>query len=58
MRPTSAEEVLMKTDVLTLAAVIFVVGLIASGLGIIGGSEAEAEDLPPADLHQGIVVER
>ncbi|TVZ37517.1 hypothetical protein P886_1858 [Alteromonadaceae bacterium 2753L.S.0a.02] len=48
----------MKTDVLTLAAVIFVVGLIASGLGVFGGSEAEAEDLPPAELHQGIVVER
>lgn len=48
----------MKTDVLTLAAIIFVVGLLVTGLGISDSNEAPAMDAPIADLHQGVVVKR
>ncbi len=46
----------MKTDVLTLAAIIFVVGLLATGLGIFDKNDAHAMDAPAAELHQGVVV--
>jgi len=41
----------MKTDVLTFAAIIFVVGLLASGLGLTDG--IEEADVPSA-LLQGV----
>jgi len=46
----------MKTDVLTLAAIIFVIGLLATGLTV-SDTEANASDAP-AGLHQGVVVKR
>lgn len=48
----------MKTDVLTLAAIIFVVGLLVTGLGVSENNEAPATDAPAAGLHQGVVVKR
>lgn len=48
----------MKTDVLTLAAIIFVVGLLATGLGFSDSDEATAEEAPAAELHQGVIVKR
>lgn len=44
----------MKGDVLTLAAVVFVLAILASSLGI---SEVfDAEPTPPQALQQGIAV--
>jgi hypothetical protein len=54
----SAEEVVMKTDALTLAAIIFVVGLLATGLSVSEKGESSAEDAPAAELHQGVIVKR
>lgn len=45
----------MKADVLTFAAVVFVVGMLASGLGITEVFESE-EAAPPAEFQQGVVV--
>lgn len=45
----------MKSDVLTLAAVVFVVGMIASGFGVTDVFESKAV-APPAALQQGVVV--
>lgn len=45
----------MKSDVLTLAAVVFVLGMVVSGLGITDVFESEAA-APPAALQQGVVV--
>ena len=44
----------MKTDVMTIAALVFVVGLLASSLGgtDLFGSEPE----PPAALQQGVTL--
>ena len=54
----SAEEVIMKTDALTLAAIIFVVGLLATGLSVSDDGDRSAMDAPAAELHQGVVVQR
>ncbi|WP_185233278.1 hypothetical protein [Teredinibacter franksiae] len=48
----------MKTDALTLAAIIFVVGLLATGLSVSEKGESSAEDAPAAELHQGVIVKR
>ncbi|WP_162926262.1 hypothetical protein [Teredinibacter purpureus] len=48
----------MKTDVLTLAAIIFVVGLLATGLSATDNTDSAALDAPAAELHQGVVVKR
>lgn len=45
----------MKTDALTIAVVIFVVGILASGLGLADVFDAK-ESAPPAALHQGVAV--
>lgn len=45
----------MKTDALTIAVVIFVVGILASGLGLADVFEAD-DTKPPAALHQGVAV--
>lgn len=45
----------MKADVLTLAAIVFVVGMLASGLGITEVFESELS-APPAALQQGVVM--
>jgi hypothetical protein len=47
----------MKSDVLTLAAVVFVVGLVVSGFGITDVFESEVS-APPAALQQGTVAVR
>ena len=44
----------MKTDVLTLAAVVFVIGLVVSGVS--GADFFESEQEPPAALQQGIAT--
>lgn len=47
----------MKSDVLTLAAIVFVVGLAVSGFGIMDVFEPEVS-APPAALQQGVVTVR
>lgn len=42
----------MKTDVLTLVAVVFVVGLLLSGFGVT--EVFQNDNPPPAPLQQGI----
>lgn len=49
------EVVFMKSDVLTVAAIVFVVGTIASSFGITDVFESEAS-APPSALQQGVVV--
>jgi hypothetical protein len=44
----------MRTDVLTLAAAIFVIGVVVSSLGITDVFHAEAA--PPAELQQGFAL--
>ncbi len=46
----------MKADVLTVAAVVFVVGMLASTLGITDVFEKSEVAEPQAQLHQGVVV--
>jgi hypothetical protein len=43
----------MKADVLTLAVVIFVVGILVSGLGLTKVFESN-EETPPTALQQGV----
>lgn len=45
----------MKADILTLAAIVFVVGMLASGLGITEVFDSEVA-APPAALQQGVVM--
>lgn len=45
----------MKSDVLTVAAVVLVVGMIISGLGITDMFESEVS-APPEALQQGVAV--
>lgn len=45
----------MKADVLTLAAIVFVVGMLVSGLGITDVFDSEVA-APPAALQQGVVM--
>ncbi len=46
----------MKSDVLTLAAVVFVAGMLASGLGITELFKSEKVLAPPPELQQGVIV--
>lgn len=39
---------------MTLAAIIFLVGILVSSLGITEGFEAEQESAPPAERQQGV----
>ncbi len=50
----------MKADVLTIAAVVFVAGMVANGLGItdVFATSAQAAELPPSALQQGVVFEQ
>lgn len=50
----------MKADVLTIAALVFIVGMVANGLGAseIFASHAEAAELPPTALQQGVVFKQ
>lgn len=45
----------MKSDTLTVAAVVFVLGMLASGLGLTEMFDTQI-DAPPAELQQGVVV--
>lgn len=45
----------MKADVLTLAVVIFVVGILVSGLGLTEVFKSE-EQTPPTALQQGVAT--
>lgn len=45
----------MKTDVLTFAALVFVVGLLVSSV-ISSGIFDSAEQEPPAELQQGVAI--
>jgi hypothetical protein len=47
----------MKSDVLTLAAIVFVVGMVVSGFGVMEVFEPEVS-APPAALQQGVVTVR
>ncbi len=44
----------MKPDVLTVTAIVFVVGVLISSLGITEDLTSKGEIAPPA-LHQGII---
>ncbi len=47
----------MKADVLTVAAVVFVVGVLASSIDIKDVFEKDPEIAKPqAELHQGVIV--
>lgn len=48
----------MKTDVLTIAAIIFLVGILVSGLGITEVSDAESESAPRAEPQQDVSESR
>lgn len=45
----------MKPDVLTITAIVFVFGVLASSMGVTEGTTSKREVAPPA-LHQGVVV--
>jgi len=45
----------MKPDVLTITAIVFVVGVLLSSTGITDGFSKKAATPPPA-LHQGVAV--
>ncbi|MFT5082301.1 MAG: hypothetical protein ACI9Y1_000325 [Lentisphaeria bacterium] len=45
----------MKADVLTLAALVFIVGLLASSIGSSGVFESTEEQVAPSALQQGVV---
>jgi hypothetical protein len=45
----------MKTDVLTAAALVFLVGVLASSVGASGLFESEVT--PPSALQQGVAVD-
>lgn len=45
----------MKPDVLTITAIVFVIGVLASSIGISDGL-TDKRDVPPPALHQGIAV--
>lgn len=45
----------MKNDILTIAIVVFVVGVLASSVGLSNVFEAEEQDVPTA-LHQGVTL--
>ena len=45
----------MKPDVLTITAIVFVVGVLISSTGITDGL-TEKRDVPPPALHQGIAI--
>lgn len=44
----------MKPDVLTITAIIFVVGVLISSLGITEDLSKESRVIPPSALQQGI----
>ena len=46
----------MKTDVLALAAIVFVIGLLFSSVASSDLFESAEQDQPPADLQQGIAL--
>lgn len=45
----------MKSDVLTLAAVVFIIGMLVSSLGMKEVFQSEVSE-PPAALQQGVVI--
>ncbi len=45
----------MKPDVLTITALVFVIGVLVSSMGITEGT-ASKRDVPPPALHQGVVI--
>ncbi|MEX1033615.1 MAG: hypothetical protein WDZ30_09665 [Cellvibrionaceae bacterium] len=45
----------MKNDILTIAIVVFVVGVLASSVGLSSVFEAEKQEAPTA-LHQGVTL--
>ncbi|MFT6387531.1 MAG: hypothetical protein ACJAUP_000902 [Cellvibrionaceae bacterium] len=45
----------MKPDVLTITAIVFVIGVFVSSIGITDGL-TEKRDVPPSALHIGIAV--
>lgn len=51
-------DITMKTDVLTLAAIIFLVGILVSSLGITRVFDAESESAPRAERQQGVSESR
>ncbi|MGH1487106.1 MAG: hypothetical protein ACRBCI_12905 [Cellvibrionaceae bacterium] len=45
----------MKPDVLTITALVFVIGVLVSSMGITDGLDSK-RDVPPPALHQGIAI--
>ena len=45
----------MRFDVLTITAVVFVLGVVISSMGITDGLDSK-HDVPPPALHQGIAL--
>ena len=48
----------MKSDALTAAAVVFLIGVLVSGLGIKEHMSAKPKAVAPSDLQQGFLVTR
>lgn len=46
----------MKPDVLTITALVFVIGVLVSSMGITDGLDSSKRDVPPPALHQGIAI--
>lgn len=46
----------MKTDILTILALVFGLGLAASTLGVVDVLQQEEQATPLSGLHQGIVM--
>lgn len=45
----------MKNDILTIAIIVFVVGVLASSVGVSNVFDAEEQEAPTA-LHQGVTL--
>ena len=45
----------MKPDVLTITALVFVIGVLVSSFGITEGF-GDSENSPPSALHQGVTI--
>lgn len=48
----------MKNDILTIAVVVFFVGVLVSSVGFSKVFEAEEKQEAPSALHQGVILQR
>lgn len=58
LKTTDQREQAMKPDVLTITAIVFVMGVLISSLGITDDLTSKTEISPPSALQQGIDAKR